>query len=179
MLSFEPALARPDLLASSVNATLARWSSAPWIGDVCVAEIEPEFAGGLDLCSHYGLDPRQAGNCLLVHGKRAGVTRSAGCLVPPGTRTDLGGLVRKFLDARQVSLMPKDQAMAETGMEYGSITVVGLPEDWPVLVDETLADAKCLVVGAGVLRAKLRLPVEALLAITKAHVVPGLAHYGQ
>ena len=32
-----------------------------------------------------------------------------------------------------------DTAVALTGMEYGGITPVGLPTDWPILVDQNVA----------------------------------------
>ena len=51
------------------------------------------------------------------------------------TRADVNGVVRRRLDARKASFAPMDEAVALTGMEYGGITPIGLPADWPVLVD--------------------------------------------
>lgn len=174
-LSFQPALTRPDLLAPAVRVALEKWAAAPWIDDVCAAEIDPQYAAGIDLCQHYGLDPKQAGNCLIISAKRAAIVRNAACVIPPGNRTDLGGLVRRFLNAREVSMMPREQAVAETQMEYGSITAVGLPNDWPVLIDHTLADASSLVTGSGVLHAKLRMPGRLLVMLTRGVVMESLS----
>ena len=51
------------------------------------------------------------------------------------TRADVNGVVRRRLDVRKASFAPMDEAVALTGMEYGGITPIGLPKDWPVLVD--------------------------------------------
>jgi prolyl-tRNA editing enzyme YbaK/EbsC (Cys-tRNA(Pro) deacylase) len=48
-------------------------------------------------------------------------------------------------------------------MEYGGITPLGRPPDWPVLVDEAAAAVESAVVGSGVRRSKIALP-GALLA---------------
>lgn len=45
------------------------------------------------------------------------------------------GVARRELDVRKASFAAVADAVAATGMEYGGITPVGLPGDWPVLVD--------------------------------------------
>ncbi|OLT36952.1 hypothetical protein BJF82_14250 [Kytococcus sp. CUA-901] len=59
---------------------------------------------------------------------------------------------------RKCSFMGMDDAVERTGMEYGGITPVGLPHDWPVLVDARVLDRDRIVIGSGVRRSKLRLP---------------------
>src|SRR4051794_2811540 len=78
-------------------------------------------------------------------------------------RADVNGVVRRRLDARKASFAAMDQAVADTGMEYGGITPIGLPPDWPVLVDGAVIDVDLAVIGSGVRRSKLALP-GALLA---------------
>ena len=60
----------------------------------------------------------------------------AGCLVLATDRADVNKAVRKHLDVRKISFAAMEEAVAQTGMEYGGITPVGLPSDWPVLVDD-------------------------------------------
>jgi prolyl-tRNA editing enzyme YbaK/EbsC (Cys-tRNA(Pro) deacylase) len=67
-----------------------------------------------------------------------------------------------------------DAAVAETGMEYGGITPLGLPEGWPVLVDGAVAATDRVVVGSGVRRSKLLLPGKLLAALPGAVVLDGL-----
>ena len=61
-------------------------------------------------------------------------------------------------------------------MEYGGITPVGLPADWPILVDQNVADQQRVIIGSGIRGSKLlassdvlaALPAAEVLAITKA-----------
>ena len=84
-------------------------------------------------------------------------------------------IVRRKLDVRKASFAPMDVAVAESGMEYGGITPVGLPADWPVWVDAAVADTGLVMIGAGYRRAKLILPGAALLDLPGAERVEGLA----
>ena len=67
-----------------------------------------------------------------------------------------------------------DVAVAETGMEYGGITPIGLPADWPIYVDEAVASTPRVVIGSGIRRSKLTLPGAALASLPGAVVLPGL-----
>jgi prolyl-tRNA editing enzyme YbaK/EbsC (Cys-tRNA(Pro) deacylase) len=90
------------------------------------------------------------------------------------TQADVNNLVRKHLGAHRASFAPMDLAVAETGMEYGGITPVGLPAGWPILVDSAVAKAGRVVVGSGVRRSKLSLPGAALAGLPGAEVLDGL-----
>jgi prolyl-tRNA editing enzyme YbaK/EbsC (Cys-tRNA(Pro) deacylase) len=67
-----------------------------------------------------------------------------------------------------------DETVALTGMEYGGITPIGLPEDWPILVDAAVAAAPEVVIGSGVRASKLFLPGRSLLALAGAELVEDL-----
>ena len=90
------------------------------------------------------------------------------------TRADVNGVARRTLQAKKASFAPMDAAVAETGMEYGGITPLGLPEGWPVLVDGAVAATDRVVVGSGVRRSKLLLPGKLLAALPGAVVLDGL-----
>jgi prolyl-tRNA editing enzyme YbaK/EbsC (Cys-tRNA(Pro) deacylase) len=59
-----------------------------------------------------------------------------------------------------------------TGMEYGGITSVGLPDDWPILVDESVARHERLIVGSGIRGSKLLVTGAFLAALPGAEVLP-------
>ena len=59
-------------------------------------------------------------------------------------------------------------------MEYGGITPIGLPADWPIYVDEAVASTPRVVIGSGIRRSKLTLPGAALASLPGAVVLPGL-----
>jgi prolyl-tRNA editing enzyme YbaK/EbsC (Cys-tRNA(Pro) deacylase) len=168
-LDVRPAADRPDLLAPPVLAALEK--SAVAAG---VAEIDPRLADTAAFCDAYGVRLDESANCVLVAGRRAGETRMAACLVLATTRADINGLVRRQLDVRKVSFAPMETAVAETGMEYGGITPVGLPAGWPILVDSAVAAAPRVIVGSGVRRSKLVLPGAALAELPGAVVLEDL-----
>src|ERR1700760_35289 len=45
-----------------------------------------------------------------------------------------------------------------TGMEYGGITPVGLPDGWPIFIDARVVEQAHVIVGSGIRGSKLRLP---------------------
>jgi prolyl-tRNA editing enzyme YbaK/EbsC (Cys-tRNA(Pro) deacylase) len=175
-LIFAPASSRPDLLAAPVAAALRDLPGALrglWV-DVEVAEIDPALADTAAFCERYGVSPAESANCVVIAARRGGETSYAACMVAATTRADVNGLVRRHLDARKASFAPVEAVTAATGMEYGGITPVGMPEGWPVLVDEAVAKTGWVVIGSGIRGSKLRLPGRLLAALPAAQVLPGL-----
>lgn len=171
-LQARPALDDLELLATPVADFLR--ADAALAAQVAVAPIDAELADTAAFCATYDVGPEVSANCLVVQAKRGERTWYAACLVLATTRADVNGLVRKHLDARKASFAPMDLAVELTGMEYGGITPVGLPADWPVLVDQAVVDAGPVVVGSGLRRSKLVLPGAALAALPTAVVLDGL-----
>ncbi|WP_055587643.1 YbaK/EbsC family protein [Streptacidiphilus griseoplanus] len=169
-----PAVERPDLVAPPVAAALAAWSGPAPVESVLVVDTDPDAADTAVFCETYGVLPEESANCVLVAAKRGSATTMAACMVLAGTRADVNGLVRRHLGARKASFAPLETAVSLSGMEYGGITPVGLPADWPVLVDAAAADAPWLVVGSGVRRSKLLLPGKVLAGLPGAQVLDGL-----
>src|SRR4051794_39877490 len=136
-IAVERALDRPDLLAPSVHAALASWNRGT---EVSVTEIDPDLADTQALTATFGLPLDASANCVVVAGKRAGDERIAACVVTADTRADVNNLVKRMLDVRKASFLAMDRAVADTEMEYGGITPIGLPPAWRVLVDAPLRD---------------------------------------
>ena len=166
-----PALDRPDLLAEPVAAALAGWAPAE---RVAVVEIDPDLADTAALTEAYDLPLRASANCVVVSGRRDGEERVAACVVRADTRADVNNLVKRTLDVRKASFLPMERAVEETGMEYGGITPVGLPERWRLFVDASVLDLDVAVVGSGVRRSKLLLPGRDLGDLPRAEVLTGL-----
>ena len=166
-----PARERPDLLGPTVAAALACWEQ----GDrVAVVEIDPELADTATLNATYDLPPEASANCVVVMGRREGQERLAACVVRADTRADVNNLVKRTLDVRKASFLSMDRAVEESGMEYGGITPVGLPEPWRVLVDDACLDIPAAVIGSGVRRSKLLVPGPLLAELPRAEVLSGL-----
>ena len=168
------ALERPDLLAPPVAAALQHLAGVLPADQVGVAEIDPELADTAAFCAEYGVELTMSANCVVVAGRRDGQPKMAACIVLATTRADVNGLVKRELDVRKASFAPMDSAVALTGMEYGGITPIGLPADWPVFVDQAVAAQPWVVIGSGVRRSKLVLPGVALGRLPSASVLSDL-----
>jgi len=169
-LKTEPARQRPDLLAAPVLAAVEALAT----DDVLVAPIDPGLADTAAFCEAYEVGPDVSANCVVVSGKREGALRYAACMVLATTRADVNGVVRRQLDVRKASFAPMDTAVAETGMEYGGITPIGLPESWPILVDARIVTIPYVIIGSGVRHSKIALPGELLARLPGARTVEGL-----
>ena len=162
---------RPDLLAPAVRAAL----SVGRLGrDVGVVEIDPELSDTAKTQAAYDVPIEALANCVVVAGKRAGEERVAGCVVLADSRADVNGTVRRRLDVRKASFLAMDSAVARSGMEYGAITPVGLPEEWSLLVDSRVVEQELVIVGSGLRGSKLVLPGRLLTLLPRVEVIVGL-----
>lgn len=172
------AVERPELLAPPVALALQQWSAKGSAGgsveSVTFVDTDPEKADTAAFCEAYDVPAEVSANCVVVAAKRGGETTLAAGVVLATTRLDVNKTVRKHLGARKASFAPMDTAVAETGMEYGGITPVGLPDSWPLLIDEAVADTPYVLIGSGRRRGKLILPGAALAQLPGAKVLPGL-----
>ena len=116
----------------------------------------------------------QSANCVVVAGKRGGETTLAACVVLSHTRVDVNGVVRRQLGARKASFAPVDKAVGDSGMRVRRVTPIGLPADWPLLVDAAVVDTPCALIGSGSRRGKLIVPGKALAELPGATVLDGL-----
>lgn len=165
-----PALDRPDLLPPAVQDAVRAF-----VPETQVFEIDPEHADTETLCEVYDLPMDVMANAVLVLGRRGDAERRACCMTLAHRRVDVNNVVRRRMDVRKASFAPMDLAVAESGMEYGGITPVGLPASWPVWVDGAVADTALVCIGSGIRGSKLLLPGASLLKLPSAERVDGLA----
>ncbi len=170
-LTGTPALARPELLAAPVATALQQW---PYGAQAEVVAIDPSLADTVALTEAYDLPLEASGNCVVVGGRRDGLERVGACVVRADTRADVNNLVKRRLDVRKASFLAMEEAVGRTGMEYGGITPLGLPEEWRVLVDQELSTTSVVIIGSGVRRSKLLLPGRVLGELPRVEVVTDL-----
>lgn len=139
-----------------------------------MAPIDPQLSDTAAFCEAYGVTAQESANCVVVAGKREGAVRYAACVVLATDLADINGAVRRLLDVRKASFLAMDDAVALTGMEYGGITPIGLPPDWPVLVSAEVAAAGAVIIGSGVRASKIRLDGASLADLPDARVVADL-----
>lgn len=171
-LDVSPALEHPELLADPVAKALLE---LPTAADVSVAPIDPKLADTAEFCQAYGSPLEASANCVVVAGKRGGDVRYAAAMVLATTRADVNTVIRKRLDVRKASFAPMEDAVRLTGMAYGGITPLGLPAEWPILVDAAVARESELIIGSGIRGSKLLVSGTLLAALPGAEVVEGLA----
>jgi prolyl-tRNA editing enzyme YbaK/EbsC (Cys-tRNA(Pro) deacylase) len=166
-----PVLSHPDLVAPPVYDALRDWPGAT---EVAVVEIDPAHADTAAMSAAYDVPMEWGANCVVVMGRRGGEERMAACVVRADTRADVNSLVKRTLDVRKASFLAMDRAVAESGMEYGGITPIGLPSPWRVLVDDACLAVETAVIGSGVRRSKLLVPGRLLGELPRAEVLAGL-----
>ncbi|CAL9324611.1 YbaK/EbsC family protein [Streptomyces olindensis] len=175
---FDNARPAPDCLGEltgPVADAVRHWAGSVPAEQIVYVDTDPEWADTATFLEHYGPELLgQSANCVVVAGRRAGETTLAACVVLSATRVDVNGVVRRHLGVRKASFASMDTATGETGMEYGGITPLGLPGDWPVLVDAAVTDLPYVLVGSGRRRGKLLVPGKALAELPGAVVLEGL-----
>jgi prolyl-tRNA editing enzyme YbaK/EbsC (Cys-tRNA(Pro) deacylase) len=164
VLDWQPAETRPELLAEPVRA-------APAPSSLYVAAIDPTLADTAAFCSAYGVAMEESANCVVVAGRRGELTAMAACLVLATDRADVNKTVRKRLDVRKISFAAMPDAVSRTGMEYGGITPVGLPADWPILIDSRVVAQPWLVIGSGLRQSKIAITGHDLARLPGAEVL--------
>ncbi|WP_369269691.1 YbaK/EbsC family protein [Streptomyces sp. R11] len=175
---FDTAAPAPDCLdelTRPVADAVRQWHGSVPAEQIIYVETDPQWADTAVFVEHYGQELlEQSANCVVVAGKRGGGTTLAACVVLSTTRVDVNGVVRRQLGARKASFASMDTATGETGMEYGGITPIGLPDGWPVLVDSAVLDLPYVLVGSGRRRGKLLVPGKAFAELPGAVVLEGL-----
>lgn len=169
-LNFLPIKNYPELLANPVRTALLNMQSE----EVKVSEIDSEISDTAAFCDFYNINLNQAANCVILEAKRGERIWYAACVVLGNTRADVNGLARKTLDARRVSFAAMQTAVELTGMEYGAITPVGLPKDWPILVDKAVFNSERVIVGSGFRKSKLLIPGMFLSTLPNTKLLEGL-----
>ncbi len=160
-----------ELMAKPVSEALFGLPGADRAG---VVEIDSAFSDTPTFCAHFAVGIEKAANCVILEAKRGDRSWFVACVILGSTRADVNGLVRKTLDARKVSFAPMERAVSETGMEYGGISPVGLPSDWPVLIDSAVVDFDYVIIGSGIRKSKIIVPGALLASLPNAQVLQGL-----
>lgn len=166
-LTFQPADQAKSLLGTTVNTYLQEHGYE----SVWVSEIDPNLADTAAFCEQYEIGLDVSANCVIVEAKRGDKTWYAACAVLATSKADVNGIIRKTLDARKVSFAPMDTATSLTHMEYGGITPIGLPSDWPILIDSQVMRHEKVILGSGIRGSKLLIESERLQGLSNAKVL--------
>ena len=165
-LSFEKVENAGSLLAPPVAEAVKTINA-----ELYASEIDPSVSDTAAFCERYEIDMEVSANCVVIEAKRADRVWYAACVILATTRADINGVIRKSLDARKTSFAPMEKAVSMTGMEFGAITPIGLPVDWPIFIDTQVAATQKVIIGSGVRHSKLLVPGKLLGELQSASVM--------
>lgn len=170
-LHFQPAIEHLDLVSPTVAEALRNWKGTTPVEEILVAEINSSFTHSAEFIEHYGFLPTDGANTVVVEAVRGGERNLVACVAQICNRMDLNKAVRKHLGVQRVSLAPKDEVLEKSQMEYGAVNPIGLPEDWSILIEEGVLQVPRIIVGAGLIKAKLSVPTKLLAELPNAQVL--------
>lgn len=142
---------------------------------ILAANINPDYADGKKLCEIYSIDETMGFNCLIVECKRNEEKKYCALVAPIGYKYNMSSTVRKYTNSRMVSVAPLEYVLEKTGMEYGSITPIGLPVEWEILIDPLIKEQERIIVGGGLAKSKIMIPMDLFLNMPNVKILDNLA----
>ena len=140
------------------------------VDDVMRVMQRPHDDGAQRLCFRFLQQP-----CVVhTHKTRKAPPEFAAAFVTADTHADLNGVVKHTLEVSKVSFVPIDAAVEATGMESGGMSPIGLPDDWPLLVDQHVLSIPKLYLDSGIRPSKLVVDGSIFADIPGVRFVPGL-----
>lgn len=143
---------------------------APWE----LMRIDPDFADTAAFCEKYGVPLDHSGNTIIVASKKEPKQYCA-CLVLAPTRLDVNHTVRRLLGVPRASFATAEETQALTGMMIGGVTLLALPKDLPIYVDERIMALDYVILGGGSRSSKIKIAPDALRRLPNLAVIAGLA----
>jgi prolyl-tRNA editing enzyme YbaK/EbsC (Cys-tRNA(Pro) deacylase) len=136
--------------------------------------IDPDFADTAAFCEKYGVALDHSGNTIIVASKKE-PKKYCACLVLATSRLDVNHAVRRLMDVSRVSFATAEETQALTGMMIGGVTLLALPPDLPIYVDDRIMALDYVILGGGSRSSKIKMVPEELRRLPAFTVVPGLA----
>jgi prolyl-tRNA editing enzyme YbaK/EbsC (Cys-tRNA(Pro) deacylase) len=143
-----------------------------------VIRIDPAYADTAAFCEKYDMPLDRAGNTIIVASKKE-PKQYAACVVLATTRLDVNHALRRLMGVSRLSFASAEETKALTGMMIGGVTVLALPPDLPIYVDDRLMALDWLILGSGSRSSKIRTSPEVFRRLPGAQVIAGLATDGQ
>jgi len=156
-------------IEAKVAAALERLG-VPWE----LLRIDPGFADTAAFCEKYGVPLDHSGNTIIVASKKE-PKKYCACLVLATTRLDVNHTVRRLMDVSRASFATSGETEQLTGMMIGGVTLLALPPDLPIYVDERIMALDYVILGGGSRSSKIKVTPDVLRRLSNVAVVPGLA----
>ena len=139
------------------------------ISELEVLPCDPDLADTAQFCSHYGISPDEACNAIVVALKTE-PKRFVACLVRADTKLDVNRKVSAHTGVKRLSFASAEETAELTGMMIGGVTIPGMPDGIPILLDQRVLERDQIVIGGGNRSSKIRLAPQELLKLPNATV---------
>lgn len=134
-----------------------------------VLPCDPLLADTAEFCAHYGIPPQNACNTIIVVIKTE-PRRYVACLVNATSKLDVNRKVSAIVGTKKLSFAASEETAELTDQMIGGVTLLALPADWPVYIDERIMSLDYAILGGGNRSSKIKLAPEELRKIANAQV---------
>ena len=129
-----------------------------------------EWADTAEFCAHYGVAVSDACNTIVVAMKTT-PKQYVACLVRADTKIDVNHRLADAVAFKRMSFASTEEAAQLSGQAIGGVTLAGLPDDIPVLIDSMVMDRASIIVGGGNRTSKIRVDPHELEKLPNVRVV--------
>jgi prolyl-tRNA editing enzyme YbaK/EbsC (Cys-tRNA(Pro) deacylase) len=136
--------------------------------------IDSEHADTAVFCERHGYPLSHSGNTLIVASKKE-PKRYAACVVRADQRLDVNHAVRQLMGASRLSFATAEETRELTRMAIGGVTVLALPPELPIYVDEGLMSLDYVILGSGDRLAKIKVSPEVFRRLPNVQIVAALS----
>jgi len=134
-----------------------------------VLSCDPLLADTAEFCAHYNIPPQNACNTIIVVIKTE-PRRYVACLVNATSKLDVNKKVSAIVGTKKLSFAASEETAELTDQMIGGVTLLALPTDWPVYIDERIMSLDYAILGGGNRSSKIKLAPEELRKIANAQV---------
>lgn len=159
-MSNDPSILHPTVRAG-LDAAGIVYESVP---------CREEWADTAEFCAHYGVPVPDACNTILVAMKTT-PRKYVACLVRADTKIDVNHRLADAVAFRKMSFASTEEAAQLSGQAIGGVTLIGLPDDIPLLIDAMVMDRQSIIVGGGNRTSKVRVAPRELEKLPNVRVV--------
>ena len=132
-----------------------------------VLACEPELADTAQFCAHYGIEPTEACNAIIVVLKTT-PRQYVACLVRSDTKLDVNKKVSELVGVKRLSFASSEETAQLSGQLIGGVSIAGLPGDMPIYIDQRVLEQPRVIIGGGNRNSKARLNPQDLLKLPNA-----------
>ena len=154
----------PSILNPSVRSALDA-AAIPYETVAC----REEWADTAEFCAHYGVPIADACNAIVVAMKTT-PKKYVACLVRADTKIDVNHKLAGVVGFKKMSFASSEEAAQLSGQAIGGVTLVGLPDDVPVIVDKMVLERQSIIIGGGNRTSKVRVDPRQLSKLKNVRV---------